>query len=257
MDTAEQSIVVAEPAPSREASILQAIVAAATDHRTDIAKMRELMAMAKEIRAEQAKAAYADAMSRFQRLKQTIATNRKGTAPGGGIFDYADWPQMEKEMRLWLAECDLTLTHRQTPTVMEKGVPTSTIVYAILRHRDGYAEEVSYPAVPNPLVAAKLSPLQAFQQGVTYAKRQSAALILGIATAEDRQDDDANKPDPALTDKQLSTLVDLIAAWDPSAEDRARFFAWARVSALEEISSKAFPGCVSALRKKVAQKAPA
>lgn len=242
------------PAVQQEAgTLMQAIIQAAHDPKCDTDKMRQMMEMAKEMRAEQARAAYADALARFTAMKRTVATNRIGTAPGDARFAYADYPQMEATIRPWLAACDLSLTHEMDPPVMEGNRIAYVIVRAILSHREGYSTTISYPAMANPKVADRLSPSQAIQQGITYAKRQTAAMILGLSTAEDRHDDDGQKP-AVLDDKQRSTLADLWAAWEPTDEDKARFYAWAKVETLDDISPKQYPGVVAALRKKAAAK---
>lgn len=242
------------PAVQQEAgTLMQAIIQAATDPQTDVVKMERMMALAKEIRAEQARAAYADALSQFTAMKKTVPTNRIGTAPGDAKFAYSDWPQMEAIIRPWLAACGLSVTHEMDPPVMEGNRIAYINVRAILSHREGHSETISYPAMANPKVADRLSPSQAIQQGITYAKRQTAAMILGLSTAEDRKDDDGQKP-TVLDDKQRSTLADLWAAWEPSADEQARFYKWARVEALDDLSPKAYPGVVDALRKKIAAK---
>lgn len=239
--------------PADTGTIIHAIIAAATDHKTDIAKMQAMMAMAKEMQEAQAKAAYATAIARFTGLKTTIATNRTGTAPGDAKYAYADWPQMEAAIRPWLAECELSLTQWIDPPVMAEGKIVMIMVHTRLMHSHGHFEEVSFPAMPNPMVAAKLSPSQAIQQGITYAKRQGAAMILGLSTREDRDDDDAHKV-AALSDDQLSTLTDLMAAWEPTDDQRAALLQWCRVAAIEDLPPSKFETVAKKLREKVAGK---
>lgn len=239
------------PAPQEHpTSMMQAIILAANNPQTDVEKMQAMMAMAKELRAEQARAAYADALSRFNDAKKSITANRTGHVDN----KYADWPQMEASIRPWLAQCGLSLTHRQDAPVIDGGKIVLVMVYAVLRHRDGHSEEVGYPAQPNPALAGKLSPSQLMQQPITYAKRQTAAMILGLSTSEDRHDDDSHKV-IGLSDDQLSTLTDLMAAWEPSEEQRAALLQWCRVSAIEDLPPSKFETVAKKLREKVAGKA--
>lgn len=237
-------------------SMMHAIIAAATDPRTDVAKMERMLEVAKELRAEQARAAYASALAKFTSLKHTIATNRTGEAPGGAKFQYSDWPQMERAIRPWLSACGLSLTHRQDAPVMDGKHIALIMVHAILSHSDGHSESVSYPAMPNPKVAERLSPSQAIQQGITYAKRQTAAMILGLATAEDKNDDDGQK-DIGLTAAQRSTLADLMAAWEPTDAQKTAFYTWLGVDDVEAMNPKAYPNVVNVLKKKIAEKSQA
>lgn len=235
-------------------NLVQAIIQAAHDPNVDVTKMREMMELAKEMRAEQAKIAYAEALAQFTRLKHTIATNRKGEGPGGAVFQYADWPTMEAAIRPWLSQCGLSVTHRQDAPIVEGGKIVMIMVHAILSHVAGHSETVAYPGMPNPKVADRLSPSQAIQQGITYAKRQSVALLLGLATAEDRNDDDGQKPGPELSEKQTGTLLDLVAEWNPSKEDKARLLKWCKVDVIEDIKPRQYDIVVQTLKDKIAEK---
>lgn len=242
--------------PDDAGMLLASITAAAGDHKTDLVKMERMVALYKELKADQAKSAYTDALTRFTAQKQVIATNRTGDGPGGSSYAYADWPQMESAIRPWLVASGLTLTHRQDPPVIEAGQIKLVMVYAILRHRDGHSEEASFPAIPNLALAGKLSPAQLIQQPITYAKRQTAAMILGLSTREDAKDDDSVSVGVIDAD-QLSTLLDLLSAWDPSPDDRARLLAWAKVTDIEQLPAKSYPGVAIAIKKKIAQKVAA
>lgn len=233
--------------------MIPAILQAARDPSVDVEKMRGMMELAKDLRAEQAKAAYASALARFTSIKRTIATNRVGEGPGGARFNYADWPTMEAAIRPWLSDCGLSLTHRQDAPVVESGKVVMVMVYARLSHEAGYFEEVGYPAMPNPKVADRLSPSQALQQGITYAKRQTAAMLLGLATAEDRMDDDAQAAG-GLADEQKQTLIDLMAAWEPSDDEKGRLLKWCKVDSIEDIQPRQFNTVVAKLREKIAER---
>lgn len=237
-------------------NMISAVIAAAMDPATDVVKMQAMIDMAKEMQAAQAKAAYAAAIARFTSIKETIATNRTGSAPGNATYTYADWPQMEAAIRPWLAECSMSLTQNIDQPVIQDGKIIMVMVHTKLSHALGHSEEVSFPAMPNPLVASKLSPSQAIQQGITYAKRQGAAMILGLSTREDRDDDDSHKI-AALSDEQLSTLLDLMAALELTDDERAKLLAWCRVEAIEDLPANKFDVVAKTLRAKVAAKAPA
>jgi len=244
-----QQLAVQEPP-----QLVHAIIAAAADPQTDVAKMQAMIAMAERMQAVQARAAYEAALAQFTAIKTTVATNRIGEGPGGAKFAYADWPTMENAIRPWLSQCQLSITHSMGSPVVAEGKILMIEVHTRLSHALGHSEQVTYPAMPNPLVAGKLSPSQAIQQGITYAKRQGAAMILGLATAEDRSDDDDRKP-AGLSDEQLSTLADLMAAWEPSDEQRAALLAWCKVPAIEDLPPSKFGAVAQKLREKIAAKA--
>lgn len=201
---------------SDTATIMHAITVAAADPQTDVMKMERMMSLYKELRSEQAKAAYAQALDRMSKFRQTIPTNRTGEGPGSSRYAYADWPQMEKTIRPWLSECGLSLTHRQDAPVIEGGKVALVMVYATLRHRDGHSEEVSFPAIPNTALAGKLSPSQLLQQSITYAKRQTAAMILGLSTQEDASDEDENAAEGIRSTANIDAHAAILEALNKS-----------------------------------------
>jgi ERF superfamily protein len=143
---------------------------------------------------KQAEMDYAVAMTQFNSLKKIITTNRAGTIAGGGRFQYADYGALVEAITPWLAECGLSFTHRQDKPVIDKGMVQYVTVYCTIRHNSGHSEEFEYPAMLDERLRGKLSPSQLLQQAVTYAKRQTLNEGLGLATEEDKNDDDSQKP---------------------------------------------------------------
>ena len=241
--------------------VLDAITQAALNPDVDVEKMERMKALYLDMQAASAKAAFMSAMADFQQLKQTIATNRMGEGPGGSTFAYADWPQMEHAVRPWLAQCGLTIHMTQDAPIVEGKRITGVMVWGWLSHRAGHeGERIPMFAMPNPAVEMKLSPMQAIQQGVTYCKRQIGCMLLGVAAREDRMDDDGagrqgDNPATKLTDKQLSTLIDLMEAWEPTDEERALLFKWCKIDAIEEVLPSGFDTVTRKLREKIAAKA--
>lgn len=244
------------PAPQSDsdaAQLMGAITRVASDPNANVDAMRQMMELYKEARAMEARSAYSAAMARFVAMKETIAHNRTGQGPGGSSFTYADYPTMETAVRPWLSKCGLSFSHHEGEPVIEGGRIVYVTVTCRLQHEAGHSEEFSYPAMPNPKVADKLSPSQAIQQGITYAKRQTLAMALGLATAEDRDDDDSQRI-ATVSEEQVSTLLDLISAWEPSPEEREMLLKWCRVSDIEDIPARNFSAVERKLKEKIAQK---
>lgn len=242
---------------SETGQMLQAITQAALNPDVDIEKMERLKALYNEMRADAARAAYNAALVEFGRLRKPIGTNRKGEGPGGSEFPYADWPQMESHLSPWLSAVGLSIQFTQdTPEIVNKK-PVSVMVYGRISHRDGHVSEpVPWYAVIDERVAAKLSPSQAIQQPITYAKRQIAALLLGLSTREDIKCDDAQPQAETwrLDDKQKGVLFDLMAEWEPNENEKATLLKWLKVSDVENIHREKFDTVVRKLRDKIAEK---
>jgi hypothetical protein len=89
------------------------------------------------------------------------------------------------------------------------GKITAIVVHCRIRHNAGHFEENFYPAVPDGRLEGKVSPSQLIQLAITYAKRQTLAMGLGIATEEDRNDSDSHGA-PKINDEQAADLRSFI-----------------------------------------------
>lgn len=218
----------------------------------DIEKLRALVEMDKERRREQAKAAYDAALARFGKFKKIVQHNRKGTTAGNAGYTYADFPQMVGAINEPLAECGLSFTHRQDPPVLVEGEIAYVMVYCQIRHEAGHREEFPYLAMPDLRLKGKVSPSQLIQLAITYAKRQSLAEGLGLATSEDKHDDDShgNKAVDLITESQAA---DLQAKIEEVGADKATFLKFLKVEKIGDIPAKDFQRALNALSLKAKQ----
>jgi hypothetical protein len=200
-----------------------------------------------KVMEHQAKMDYAVAMNQFQSKKEIIAHNRTGITAGHAKFSYSDFPKMVKEITPWLETCGLSFAHRQDPPFMnEKGEITGIVVWCTIRHISGHQQEYSFPAMPDERLKGKVSPSQLIQMAINYAKRQTLAMGLGLATSEDITDDDASKTE-AITDEQAADLLSLI---DEVKADKAKFIKFMKVERIEDITTKDYRRAIAALEKK-------
>lgn len=195
-------------------------------------QLREFMALEREWRADKAKASFNEAMAKFGGLKKNIQHNRTGTTAGSAKFGYADFPTMVAAVAPWLEQCGLSFSHSQEPPVMgETGVMWVSVTCTV-KHREGHSESNSFPAMPDNRLSGKVSPSQLLQMAITYAKRQTLAMALGLATAEDVDDDDSQKPEECITEGQVADLNTLMV---DNIKNKPAFLKWLGVESLEEI----------------------
>lgn len=184
----------------------------------DVERLRELMTLEREWRADKAKAEYAAAMVKFGSLKKTIQHNKTGKTAGGASFSYSDFPTIAKAVTPLMTDCGLSFSHRFDPPVMsESGKVAYITVYCRVTHASGHFEEIHFPAMPDMRLDGKVSPSQLIQLAITYAKRQTLCMALGLSTAEDASDDDAVTP---ATDDSIETGL----ATSKSVDDLRKFF---------------------------------
>ena len=218
----------------------------AIEKNLDTDKLRELMNLEKEWRAEQAKAAYAQALSKFEGIKKTITYNRQGTTAGNARFGYADFPEMVTSVSPWLSECGLSFSHRQDAPVMNEAGIFYITVYCRVCHVAGHCEEVYFPAMPDERLKGKVSPSQLIQMAITYAKRQTLAMVLGLATAEDKQDDDSAKQEPLITEKQAADLTALV---DEVVKNKSAFMKWLGVEKISDLKADKYKKAINQCEK--------
>lgn len=177
--------------PVNPVSLLQVAI----QNKVDSQQLKELMDLEREWRADKAKAAYSAAMAKFNQIKKLIPHNKKGKTAGNAPFSYADFGKLVNAVTPWLAECDLSFSHRQDkPVLTEEGKIAYVMVYCKVLHKDGHSEETDSMAIPDIRLDGKVSPSQLVQLAVTYAKRQTLSTALGLATSEDMQCDDGVDP---------------------------------------------------------------
>ena len=212
----------------------------AVDRNLDTEKLRELMALEREYLADIAKAAFNSAMAKFVGLKKNIKYNRKGKAgkEGAVSYGYSDYPQMVQAVTPWMEQCGLSFTHLQESPVMgDKGILWVNVV-CVIKHAGGHSESNSFPAMTDARLLGSVSPSQLLQMAVTYAKRQTLAMGLGLATSEDANDDDSSRVlVPIITEKQAA---DLHTMMEDFINNKKSFLAWLKVESLSELPASKY-----------------
>lgn len=191
------------------------MIAIAVEKGVDSQQLKELMALEREWREDKARAAFAEAMAEFNQLKKVVTHNKSGKTAGSAPFSYADYGKLVNAVTPWLGQCGLSFSHRKDkPVISEKGQMVYVMVYCRVLHKAGHFEETEFMAFPDSRLEGKVSPSQLVQLAVTYAKRQTLSEALGLATSDDKHDDDSTPPPEQkpgqmpITDAQKSLLLD-------------------------------------------------
>ena len=195
----------------------------------------------------QAKLDYAAAMTHFASIKVPIPHNRTGKTAGNAPFSYADYPQMVMYVDPWMAECGLSHSHVQAEPVIDGGNVVLVMVTCVIKHIGGHSEPFSFPAVPDEKLRSHLSPSQLLQLAITYAKRQTLAMGLGLATKEDHYDDDSSAPPDLVSDEQIANLEALISE---VGADKIQFLKFLKLEALSDLPASKYDRAVKRLQEK-------
>lgn len=210
----------------------------------------EAYAMLKEERAQQARGAFAVALSRLQAVVGTIVRNKEAeiASRSGRAFTYhfADLDAIFTAIEKPMADNALSVTFR-----LEETKPGTLLATAEVFHRGGHSISSSFPC---PIeTSAGMSPQQKYASAATFAKRNALAAVLGLRTGDPDRDgaEIVESGGEVLTDEQQLVLDDLIKT---AGTDPAKVWAFGGCSGLDTFPAAKFDAATKKLRTTIATK---
>jgi len=188
-------------APSVESFIIEAI-----EQHLPVETMRELFNLQKEVRAEQAREAFTEALANFQSKCPVIEKTKKVMNKDGRTVRYKFAPidSIVEQIKKPLAECGFSYTWSV------KNAPGEITAVAKLTHKLGHSEtsELTIPIDKEGFMTAP----QKVASALTFAKRYTLCNILGISTGdEDTDANDVNKePDVKSIKSKIVFLLNTL-----------------------------------------------
>jgi hypothetical protein len=179
----------------------QSLISQAVASGAGIETLERLVALAKDVRAEEAKRAWHRAMAAFQR--DCPAIKRSETAKietrGGGSYSYTYAPLGEIMATILpvMGPLGLTVSYR---TRFDGG---RVIAAAIISHEEGHSENSGEVSMPIGAGATGANPAQCVGISSTYAKRYALLAVLGLSP-EDDPDAEAQQKKPVEQPKRKS-----------------------------------------------------
>ncbi len=226
------------PSPVDPNATPMQMLAIMTQRGVSISDMKELVALAKDFEANQARKAFNEAFAAFKSEAVKII---KGTevkdGPLKGKF-HANLFDVVNGTTPFLSKHALAISWR-----LSKDEPTWMEVTCTLRHALGHSESVSMGAAPD--TGPGRNAIQARGSTKTYLERYTATAILGLA-AQDADTDGASSYE-RVTDKQAADLQALI---DEVGANKIQFLKYLKVDALKDINADAYRDCVKLLEEK-------
>lgn len=190
----------------RSPSPIMDLVSHAVQNGQPIEVIRELMAMSKELAADEARrafdAAVADAKAEIS--EQPIIKN----ATGHNNKRYADFSAYAKVVDPILGRHGLSYRFRT-----EQGDRIK--VYCVLSHKAGHSEENSLEGPAD--TSGSKNAIQAVGSTLTYLQRYSLVQALGLAASND-DDGRASSASPPLTEAQIMDLQSLVQEFGADAK---------------------------------------
>lgn len=185
---------------------LALFMAAARDPLVDVEKLKQLMALRKEVEADVRKRAFLDALARAKGeftpiIKRRVVDYEHRDEQGRTQYKHEDLADIAAIVDPILSKFGLSYRHRSS---QEGG---KVKVTCILSHADGHSEENSLEAPEDK--SGKKNPIQAIASTVSYLARYSLKEALGIAAG--RGDDDGkgfDNPDAAVVGLEQIMLIE-------------------------------------------------
>lgn len=162
----------------------EALIQRAIDHNVPVETMERLLAMRRELRAEQAKEAYDNAMARFQSECPTIEKTKEVKKDSQLLYKYAPIESIVNQVK------DLLGRHGLSYAIQTEMTATHVKVICISKHTMGHSEVTS---VDMPLAnrTGIMSGPQQVAATLTFGKRYAFCNAFGIMTGD--EDTDASK----------------------------------------------------------------
>lgn len=222
-------------------SVLQMIERAASDPSIEIGKMERLLAMHERLAAQDAKAAFNEAMSSLQGKMTAIATDAENPSTRS---KYASYKALDTVLRpLYTAE-GFSLTFDTGDGALENSVR----VLCHVGHKAGHTH--TYRAdIPADGKGAKggdvMTKTHAMGSAFTYGQRYLLKLIFNVAIGE--LDDDGNSAGATIESEQKIALLKLI---EETKADLAKFLGFFNIADIDDLPAAKFNDAVKMLEAK-------
>lgn len=164
---------------------IERVITQAVQEKVPLETMEKLLAIRRELKAEDAKREFDFAMANFQSSCPVIKKTKEGgkTNSGKVAYKYAPLGSIVEQVKSLLGDNGLSYAIK---CHME---PAHVLVTCIVKHIAGYSEESSVQ-MPLATKTAIMSAPQQMAATLTFGKRYAFCNAFGIMTGEDDTDDD-------------------------------------------------------------------
>jgi hypothetical protein len=226
-------------------TMLEVIARAASDPKTDVAKLERLMAMAHDQEARMAKKAFGIAMKEAQDGMRRVRADASNSQTSS---KYATYAALDKAVRPIYTQHGFALTFDTG-----EGAPTDHIrVICEVFHEAGHARpyHIDMPADGKGAKGGDvMTKTHAAGSALTYGQRYLLKAIFNIVVGDDDDDDGNAAGDVSVTAEQLDELRELLAK---SKGDPELFCKYMKVASMGAIQQRDLPKAREALNNAIA-----
>lgn len=210
----------------------------AIEKGADIERLEKLMEVQMRWEANQARKAYHESMTAFKANPPEIDKDKKvsyKTTSGTTSYNHASLGNVTDKISSELSKYGLSASWK----TQQEG--TNVTVTCRVSHIMGHYEETSLTAAPDN--SGGKNSIQALGSTISYLERYTILAITGLATYD--QDDDAKGVVEYISDKEKSTIVDMLSA---KGKTEAKFLEYLKCESLDKIPKADFQKAMAALR---------
>ncbi|MDD4390215.1 MAG: ERF family protein [Eubacteriales bacterium] len=206
----------------------------AINQGADLDRLEKLMELQTRWEANQARKAYNIAMSNFKANLPTVVKDKTNLQYKS---KYASEDALLNTINPELSKHGLSASFDfdQSNGVIK--------VTCYITHAEGHRESVSLSGAADG--SGSKNPLQQIKSTTTYLRKATFEAITGIASSENDADDDGNGATSYISDKQKSTIVDMI---NHKEIDETPFLKYMGVDDIDKIKEVDFDKAMKALR---------
>lgn len=223
-------------------SMLNFVATAVKDPNIDVAKLRALLEMQREIIADDAKTQFTRALHKAQ--AEIPAVDKNGTVSlgiGKGSYQFATFEDMNKVLRPVMARHGFTISFDMATKPGEGG---GAIITGTLTHEAGHSRTASIPLALDS--GPGRNNLQAMGSTLSYGKRYLCEMFFNIVR-KGADDDGVAAGMKFIGPGQLAELEKLLT---DTNSDHSGFLRFMGVDTLKDIQVKDFVAAVNALMAK-------
>ena len=184
----------------------QSLLAAAIEKGASVETLEKLLALAKDVRAEQAREAFNRAFAEFQHQCPVITKTKTAKIQGrsGGSYSYSYTPleEITKQIVPVMTPLGLSISYRMS------GTKDTVVAVAVITHELGHSKESGEVCMPVTVGGSGANPAQCVGIAATYARRYALLSVTGISP----QDEDTDgHPDSDETTEQPTASPEFTA----------------------------------------------
>lgn len=201
----------------------------------DLGSVKEMLAMSRELAAEQARRAFDAAVAAAKADIPIVAKNAKGH----NDKRYADFSAYAAALREVLATHGLSYRFKTDQT-------DKITVTCVLSHKDGHSESNSLSGPAD--ASGSKNAIQAIGSTLTYLQRYTLIQALGLAAGDDDDGYAAGSKDTGpITPDQVKAILALA---DDVGADLERLCSYFKIAAVPDLPARDFDRAIAALEKK-------